>query len=72
MKTIGKEVFHDCNTLEKIDLPEGLTSIEEGTFGNCDSLKHIEFQSKLEKIVPGSFYNTRIERITIPKGVWEI
>ena len=55
LKTIGGEAFKDCKGIEKIVIPEGVTTIHMRAFSGCSGLKSI--------IIPRSltaFYSNRV------------
>lgn len=52
---IGKEVFTNCTSLLKIELPDGLTSISEGLFTGCSSLKYIYVPNTITSIGANAF-----------------
>ena len=39
IKTISKEAFLECTSLQKIEIPSGITEISESLFSGCKSLK---------------------------------
>lgn len=60
--TIPRYAFAYCLLLNKIDIPEGVTTIGngswgEGAFRNCDNLTEIHLPSTVRSIVAGSFLN---------------
>ncbi len=55
VKTIGEGAFEDLLFLEKLVLPEGLTTISDEAFKNCESLGEIYFPSTLESIGKSAF-----------------
>ena len=40
---IGKEAFHECDSLTSVVIPNGVTSIEEGAFADCNSWRVIRY-----------------------------
>lgn len=72
LKRIGKYAFEGCNELEKINLPEGLEEIEEGTFLYCYSLKSIVLPDSLKRIGKSAFMYDELEEINLPEGLEEI
>ena len=38
MTSIGSYVFNECVSLERIEIPEGVTAIGVHAFGGCSSL----------------------------------
>lgn len=54
---VGEETFRDCNHLEEVHIPEGITIIRKNAFSNCKGLKKVFFPKSLEKIEDHSFDN---------------
>ncbi|MDE5547549.1 MAG: leucine-rich repeat domain-containing protein [Clostridia bacterium] len=55
MATIETLYFAHCNTLESVELPEGLQSISDGAFQGCTSLREIGLPSGLQSIGEEAF-----------------
>ena len=69
---IGEEAFayYDIN---KIHLPESLTTIGNGAFGNNSSLLEVTFGSGLRSIGHGAFFCCRhLRAVDLPTGLTEI
>lgn len=65
--------FFNMKSLVEINIPEGVSVIEEEAFGCCRSLKHLTLPKSLEKIGARAFYVMEaLKQITIPDGVCEI
>ncbi|MDE6460496.1 MAG: leucine-rich repeat protein, partial [Paramuribaculum sp.] len=47
---LGKGVFKNCTALRRIDIGDGVETIEPETFDGCDALKHIKFGKKVKEI----------------------
>lgn len=47
---IGTGAFYECTKLKKVNLPEGITKIEEYAFSKCILLEDINFPQSLEHI----------------------
>ncbi len=76
---IGEAAFRNCAGLKKIDIPEGVISILNGTslkytapkmiygaFSGCPDLEEVTFPSTLEQIGTGAFYNCpKLERVNL-------
>ena len=65
----------DCASLERIVIPESVTSIGDRAFWNCTSLQQVTFAgtSRLKSIGEDAFDDcTALESIVIPDGVTEI
>ena len=56
-KSIPENAFLDCNSLYKVTLHEGLTTISNGAFGNCYSLLSITIPSTVKGCGETSFQN---------------
>ena len=76
---INAEAFRECNTLESISLPDGITEVVEGSFRGCSNLT--SFSSKLATanrralIVDKTlvaFAPKGVTKYTIPAGVARI
>lgn len=64
--------FGDCCNLQEVELPVGLTRLEDHCFVRCKSLKTILLPNSLEEIVDCAFVDSRLEEIKIPPLVTEI
>jgi len=59
-----------CSSLQRIELPSGITSIEDWAFGNCTSLTKIELPSNLVSVERKLFHGcTNLTSIHIPASV---
>lgn len=73
VKEIGKEAFKDAASLEKVVIPEGVTTIGYGAFENCSALKEVSFPSTVTVITENAFKNCdALEEVVIPDTVTEI
>jgi len=73
VKEVPRGCFRDCEYLEKVYLPEGLTTLKEIAFDGCRSLKHIDLPSSLKCIERACFRDcVGLEEIVIPDSVVEI
>lgn len=57
--------FSKCLKLEKVILPEGITTIASNTFESCSSLKSITLPKSLKTIGSGAFHYSGLEEITL-------
>lgn len=57
LQYIGTDAFKNCIALESIELPAGLTTIQEGAFNGCYSLKEVEIPSGVSKLSKEAFAN---------------
>ena len=72
IRVIGQEAFCE-SALSSINLPEGLTTIEDLAFAECGSLTSITLPSTLETIGAEAFDNCRsLARVSFPDGLEEI
>ncbi|MBQ7257648.1 MAG: leucine-rich repeat protein [Abditibacteriota bacterium] len=69
---IGYEAFSDCNSLQKIILPDSIKYISDKSFANCKSLKNINLPNNIEFIGNSAFRNCPIKEIIIPKKINKI
>ena len=70
IKSIGKGVFNDCNSLTKLILPASLVSIGEGAFANCILLPTVTVSDDVTTIGVSAFENcTSLGSVTIGKKV---
>ena len=72
IKEIGA-AFSGCKALEKIDLPEGIQTIEHSTFQGCEELKNVNIPEGVKRIesfaFSGSMDCTPIEELILPDSV---
>lgn len=74
IKVIREQAFRDCEKLEKINIPEGVTDLE-WVFGNCSSLKYVELPQSLIKMNETFRGCTALAELVIPSRVqrcWHI
>ena len=74
VKSIGAYAFSDCSNLSgKIEIPYGVTSIEEGVFYNCGNLTHITIPDSVTVIGSSAFRGcSELTSIPIPTVVTSI
>lgn len=72
LKGIEAGVFQNCESIEKISLPKGLTEIGNKAFYKCTSLKDIELPEGIRIIGNEAFYQTAIQEIKLPSTLVEI
>ena len=70
---IGQYAFYGCSSLNAFIIPENVTSIGEGAFHNCggELIVNCNIPSALD-FSYGTFYNSKITKVTIGKGVKHI
>ena len=67
--SIGAHAF-DCAALKTIELSDGISTIEEGTFSNCGQLNTVKLPDSLESIEKDAFQNvSTITDISIGENV---
>lgn len=66
--TLSAQMFKECTSLEKIELPENLTKIDNYAFENCTNLKKITIPKNVTEIGVGAFSNcTNLKEISFEK-----
>ena len=56
LETIGEAAFCYCYNLASIDIPDGVTSLGDGTFSYCSGLESVTLGSRVETIGDFAFY----------------
>ena len=70
VSNIGDRAFYNCSSLTDINIPYGLTVIEEYSFNGCSSLTSITVPDNVTQIRGGAFANcTNLSEIHISAGV---
>lgn len=70
---IAAGAFSDLVDLERISLPDSLTSIGAETFARCTNLRNAKLGCALESIGEGAFRGCRhLERLDLPKSLTSI
>lgn len=64
--------FKECNSLERVVLPEGILGIGDSAFYACENLKEINFPQSLVSIGYLSFSWCKMRSAKLPNGVTEI
>ena len=64
--------FENCEQLEEVILPEGLTTIGSRAFTGCTSLKEISLPESLQTIGNYAFEESGLQSIRIPNGITSI
>ncbi len=65
--SIGASAFEGCSNLNKVELPEGLVSIEDKAFAFCESLIDVYIPSSVSSIGNDVFKDCDSLMITTPK-----
>ena len=66
--SFGQVVNIGASNLVSVQLPDGLTEIDEDAFWECNKLKNINFPTSLRNIGECAFHNTAIESLILPEG----
>ena len=66
--SFGQLVDIGASNLVSVQLPDGLTEIDEDAFWECNKLKNINFPTSLRNIGECAFHNTAIESLILPEG----
>lgn len=70
---IPDNLFHGCNSLEKIILPQATQRVGESAFEACINLQNVILPEKLQTISKSAFYGcSNLKSIHIPQGVKHI
>lgn len=73
LNEIGQSALSGCTGLEKIDIPETVTKIDNNAFLNCSSLTGINLPKNLTLLGLSAFKSCpKITTVTIPAGVTDI
>ena len=69
-EAIPDYAFINCDCLEEITVPEGITSIGSYSFAECDGIVNCDLPDGLKTIGGGAFYCcSSLNEISIPEGV---
>ena len=60
------QLFKDCVSLHRVNLPANITLLASQCFLNCASLKGVDLPAGLLQISPGAFTGSGIERLVVP------
>ena len=73
VKSIMECAFFNCNSLQKVVLPDGMKKIDYEAFDECISLQNIEIPSSVTEIEAWAFNNNvNLKNIVLPKGLKKI
>ena len=73
MTSIGDRAFGWCSALTSVNIPNGVTSIEWGTFYGCSSLKSADIPEGVTSILNYAFYDcSSLTSVNIPGSVTSI
>ena len=71
VEAIPESTFANCKSLESIDLPASVQTIEAGAFSES-GIRHIELSNNVKSIKERAFQMSRIEELHIPASLTEI
>lgn len=70
---VGKRLWLSGELVERLVIPDSISSISEGAFEGCTSILTLTFGTGIKNIPAYAFYNcTSLQEITIPEGVESI
>ena len=70
---IGSAAFVDCNSIQEVNIPDGVTELGGSAFRNCSSLQTVNIPDSVTSIGMSAFYGcSSIQEIHIPDGVTRI
>ncbi len=72
LKTLDEYAFYEQRSLADVELPEGLTVIEECTFGRCTALKSIKLPTSITVVGDSAFSKSGLTSIELNEGLKEI
>lgn len=73
LRKLEAGTFQECESREKICLPEGMEIIEDRAFYRCVNLKEVVFPAQgLKKIGREAFYWTGMDKVEFPDSLEEI
>lgn len=73
IKVIEEDAFDRVSCLEKVELNEGLETIEDEAFNGCENIQAISFPSTLKKIGEWAFARCGlIAEVKLPEGLTEL
>lgn len=71
-KTLGKEAFANCLSLNSLQIGTALTEISEAAFKGATSLNTVEFPKNIVKIGTSAFEGANLSKIEIPESITSI
>lgn len=73
LKIINQDLFLNCSNLQTINVPNGVTTFENGAFKGCELLASITLPSSLSNLDDNVFYGcSSLVSIILPQGVKSI
>ena len=71
--SIGAFAFHNCITVENINMPDSVTTIDDYSFACCKALKNIVIPDSVTRIGKSAFSCCeKLESVHLPNGLTEI
>ena len=70
--SIGTSAFASCSSLPSIDIPVGVTTIEQSVFNGCRNLQQVSMGDNVTSIGITAFYNTALTSFTFPSALTSI
>ena len=69
VRVIEEEAFYGC-TMSRVEIPEGVTTIEKWAFGNCECLNEVTIPDSVKSIGPWAFgYRRNVQFYDDPEPV---
>lgn len=73
LREIGSRAFLGCTSLEKIEIPDGVTVVQENTFCNCKNLRTVILPNSVVYIDENAFQNCKnLMNVTFGSGLRDI
>ena len=72
MSNIGSNAFENCTSLTSINIPLGVTVIEQNVFNNCQNLKNVTLSDGVTSIGNSAFKNTGLTSFHFPYALTTI
>ncbi|MBQ7540760.1 MAG: leucine-rich repeat protein [Clostridia bacterium] len=73
IRTIGKNAFRSCTSMQSVSLPSGLTTIDSDAFRGCTGLKTVSLPSSLKQIGSQAFSGcSALAGVTLPTSLTTI
>ena len=73
LKTIGNAAFYNCTSLQKVELPNTVTSVGYCAFRRCTNLRTLKFSDNMTSINSEVCYDcTSLENLYLPKNLINI
>ena len=72
LTSIGSSAFANCTSLTSINIPAGVTVIEQSVFNGCRNLTSVTMGDNVTSIGITAFYNTGLTSFTFPSALTTI